>query len=76
MDVTKTWNGSKKRTEFLGSLPGSKVSAYVISFPDVHGERIISDLVRMQIGQGEASDAINNVQWCIIPDVVCKDATA
>ncbi len=52
------------------------MSAYVISFPDVHCERI-RDLVPIQIGQGagEASDAIN-VQWGIIPDVACKDATA
>ncbi len=79
--MTKTRTGPEKRTgkrtEFGIVTRLQSVSAYVILFPDVHSERILSDLVPIQIGQGagEASDAIN-VQWCIIPDVACKDATA
>ncbi len=75
MDMTKTRTGPEKRTEFGIAPRLQSVSAYVISFPEVHGESILSDLVPIQIGQGEASDAIN-VQWCIISDVACKDATA
>ncbi len=76
-DMTKTRTGPEKRTgkrtEF-GIVPRlQSVSAHVISCPDVHGERILSDLAPIQIGQGagEASDAIN-AQWCI-PDVACKN---